>query len=81
MASPDLNSQYHLAVDASKSGIGGVLFQLEEVEAGTEAGSNSIHQVAERIMIFISFRLSNTEMRYSNSEREALPVIQCLAEV
>jgi len=81
MASPDPNGQYHLAVDASKSGIGGVLFQLEGVEAGTEAGSNSIHQVAERIIMFISFRLSDTETRYSNSEREALAVIRCLAEV
>jgi len=81
IASPDPNRQYHLAVDASKRGIGGVLFQLDGVEARTEAGSNSIHRVAERIIMFIFFRLSDTERRYSNSEREALAVIRCLAEV
>lgn len=31
--------------------------------------------------MFISFRLAEVESRYSNSEREALAVIRCLAEV
>ena len=31
MASPDPTMQYHLAVDASKRGIGGVMFQLKSV--------------------------------------------------
>ena len=31
--------------------------------------------------MFLSFRLSDAETRYSNSEREALAVIRCLAEV
>jgi len=81
MAAPDPAAQYHLAVDASKLGIGGVLFQLDGIPPGTEALSNTSYRAAERIIMFISFRLSDAESRYSNSEREALGVIQCLAEV
>lgn len=81
MASPDPGAQYHLAVDASKQGIGRVLFQLDGISAGTEALSNAAFREAERIVMFISFRLSDAESRYSNSEREASAVIRCLAEV
>jgi len=81
MALPDPHSQYHLAVEASRLGIGGVLFQLAGIEPGTEAGNSSEHGLAERIIMFLSFRLSDAETRYSNSEREALAVIRCLAEV
>jgi len=81
MASPNPNTQYHIAVDASKKGIGGVLFQLVGIEAGTEAGNGKVYRDAERIIMFMSFRVSEVEARYSNSEREALAVIRCLAEV
>ena len=81
MAAPDPNAQYHLAVDASKKGLGGVLFQLGEVAPDTEATNTEIHRKVERIIMFISFRLAEVESRYSNSEREALAVIGCLAEV
>ena len=37
MALPNPHGQYHLAVDASKLGMGGVLFQLEGLAPGTEA--------------------------------------------
>jgi hypothetical protein len=79
MASVDLKLQYHLAVDASKRATGGVLFQLHEVPAGTQAGPE--HRAFERIIMFMSFRLSDAESRYSNSEREALAVVRNLAEV
>jgi hypothetical protein len=79
MASVDLKLQYHLAVDASKRATGGVLFQLHDVPPGTEAGPE--HRAAERIIMFMSFRLADAESRYSNSEREALAVIRNLAEV
>lgn len=36
---------------------------------------------AERIVMFLSFRLSDAETRYSNPERECLAVVKCLAEV
>jgi hypothetical protein len=79
MASVDLKLQYHLAVDASKRATGGVLFQLHDVPAGTQASPE--HRAAERIIMFMSFKLSDAESRYSNSEREALAVIRNLAEV
>jgi len=81
IASPDPKGQYHLAVDASKRGIGGVLFQLDGIEVGTEAGCTAAHRAAGRIIMFISFRLSDPETRYTNSEQEALAVIRCLSEV
>ena len=31
--------------------------------------------------MFLSFRLSDAETRYSNPERECLAVVKCLAEV
>jgi len=81
MAAPDPNAQYHLPVDASKKGLGGVLFQLGEVEPGTEATNTGKERTMERIIMFISFRLAEVESRHSNSERQALAVILYLAEV
>jgi len=81
MASPDPKGQYHLAVDASKQGIGGVLFQRDGIEVGTEAGCREADCAAEIIIMFISFRLSDPGMRYTNSEGGALAVIRCLAEL
>jgi len=71
--------QYHLSVDASIEGIGGCLFQLRGVPTGTKATPKFLDN--ERIMIFISFRLTDAETRYVNSEREYLAVVRCLAEV
>ena len=74
---PDL--QYHLATDASKTGIGGVLFQLPDHSMGTIAGKKTIG--AEAIVMFLSFRLEDRETRYHTTEREALAVVRCLKEV
>jgi hypothetical protein len=79
MASVDPMLQYHLAVDASKRATGGVLFQLHGVPEGEQAGPE--HRAFERIVMFMSFKLSDAESRYSNSEREALAVVRNLAEV
>ena len=81
MAPPDAEQQYQLAVDASKRGIGGVLFQLDNVKPHVEANNSVAHRDAERIIMFISFKLEDPETRYSNSEREALTMVRCLAEV
>ena len=81
MAQPDSDQQYHLAVDASKRGIGGALFQLEGVAPHTEATNSVAHRDSERMIMFLSFKLEDAETRYSNSEREALAVIRCLALV
>jgi RNase H-like domain found in reverse transcriptase/Integrase zinc binding domain len=79
MSGADHDSQFHLATDASQTSIGGVLFQLAEVPSGTEASPR--YRDRERIIMFISFRLSDAESRYLNTEREALAVVRCLAEV
>ena len=81
MALPDPERQYHLAVDARRRGIGGVLFQLDGIAEHVEANNSTEHQGRERILMFLSFKLDNAETRYSNSERESLAVVRCLAEV
>ena len=79
MAGPDPDVQYHLATDASEMTVGGCLFQLHGVPPGTEA----THRVLpnERINMFLSFKLVDSETRYSNSERECLAIVKCLTEV
>lgn len=81
MAPSDPDLQYHLAADASKWGIGGVLFQLENIKAYSQATDREAHQAAEHLITFLSFRLEDAETRYSNSEWEALAVVRCWAEV
>lgn len=66
--SADYTLQFHLATDASISGIGGVLFQLVDTPAGAEAGPAT--RAKERIPMFLSFRLNNAETTYSNPARE-----------
>lgn len=79
MAGADHSSQFHLATDASLHALGGVLFQLSGIAPGTEASKE--HRSQERIVMFLSFRLSDAETRYNTTEREALAVVRCLAEV
>src|SRR5437762_9342352 len=79
MSGADPKLQYHLSTDASKYGIGGVLFQLHDTTTGTEAGPE--HRANERIIMFISFCLADTETHYGMTDREALAIIRSLAEV
>lgn len=72
----DEGLQYHLSSDASKTGTGGVLFQLPGVPAGTTAGNK--HKGSMRIVSFMSFRLTKTEGKYSTQEREGLAVMRNL---
>ena len=71
--------QYHLTTDASKTGLGGELFQLVECEPGTIA--NAANWSNMRVMMVISKRLADAETRYATTEQEALAVVRCLAEV
>ncbi len=71
--------QYHLATDASKWCLGGVLFQLIDASHGIEATNSYTKHM--RIIMFMSFRLEDAETRYDTTEREALAVVRCLAEV
>jgi len=74
----DPHLQYHLATDASDTGIGGYLFQLPNEPPGT----NGIEIPPEQhsVVMFISFKLSETEKRYTTTEREALAVLKCCEE-
>lgn len=74
-ADPQL--QFHLAVDASA--IGGVLFQMPGVPPGEEATPKFL--INERIIMFLSFQLSEAESRYVNLERVCLAIVRCLSEV
>lgn len=78
-AGADYQYQFHLVVDMSPTGIGGVLFQLVNVPPNMEALLK--HWDQEWIVMFISFCLNDTEMCYSNPEYECLGVVKCLAEV
>ena len=71
--------QYHLATDASKTGMGGVLFQLIDCEPGTRV--TTLNRKNMRIVMFISLRLEGAEPRYSTTKQEALAVWRCLKEV
>ena len=71
--------QYHLATDVSKWSLGGVLFQLVDASLGIEATNSYKEHI--RIIMFMSFRLENTETKYDTIEKEALAVVRCLAEV
>ena len=63
----------------SKYRIGGVLFQLHDTPMGTEARLQ--HRVNKQIIMFISFHLADAETRYGMTDREALAIVRCLAEV
>lgn len=76
--SVDKDLQIHLAADASATGMGGVVFQLEGKPPNTKI--NPGNRPNMRVIMYISRRFSDTETRYTNSEREALAVIKSLAE-
>lgn len=79
MSGIDEELQLHLATDASKYGLGGVLFQLPGEPPGTPAEER--HKGCLRVVLFLSFKLEEAETRYHTTEREALAVVRCLAEV
>ena len=58
-----------------------MLFQFEGISPHIEATNRAVHQDAEQIVMFISFKLEDGETQCSNSEWEALAFIPCLAEV
>lgn len=78
-AGVDYQCQFHLVVDMSPTGIGGVLFQLVNVPPNMEALLK--HWDQEQIVMFMSFHLNDAETCYSNPECECLGVVKCLAEV
>ena len=79
MAGADPKVQYHLAADASKMCIGGVLFQLHNTPSNEDLTLKNRERA--KIIMFLSYRLNDAETRYSNTEHECLAVVRCLAEV
>ena len=79
MSGVNKSLQMHLATDASKYGLGGVLFQLSGESLGTK--TQDCHKKSLKIIMFISFKLKEAETRYYTTEREALAVVRCMAEV
>lgn len=78
MSGVDEELQLHLATDASKYCLGGILFQLPGEPPGTEAIEK--HKNSLKIIMFMSFKLEEAEVRYHTTEKEALAVVRCLAE-
>lgn len=78
MSGADDSLQMHLATDASKYCLGGVLFQLPGEPSGTEAQDR--HKNSFKVIMFMSFKLEEPETRYHTTEREALAVVRCMAE-
>lgn len=79
MAGADHSQKFHLATDASKWAVGGVLFQLDSPPTGIEVSPKHFENL--RIVMFLSFRLADAETRYDTTERECLAVVRDFAEV
>ena len=75
----DVEIQYQLATDASKTGIGGVFFQLVNCKTGVLA--RAANCASSRIIMFISLWMTGAESRYATTEKDALAVLRCLQEV
>lgn len=75
----NLTAQYHLIINASKRDVSEVLFQLKEVLIETEAIFKLLSN--KRIIMFLSFKLENAEIKYFNLKCKCLAVIKCLTKI
>lgn len=76
MVGGDPSCQYHLAVDASGTGAGGVLIQLDGCPPGTDLFSVPMDK--QRVVKCLSFKFSDVQRRYHNTEREFLALLLSL---
>ena len=60
--------QYHLATEASKTGLGCVLFQLVDCEPGRIA--NTTNRLNMHVIMFISKWLADPETRFTTTKQE-----------
>jgi hypothetical protein len=72
-------AQYHLIINVSKRDVDEVLFQLKKIFIETEAILKLLSN--ERIVMFLSFRFKNAEIRYFNLKCKYLTMIKCLTEI
>ena len=75
----DVNKQYHLCTDASKTGAGGLLFQLSDSKIGVAMTKELWSQLS--IVMFMSYQFTTTQTRYHTTERKCLAVLRSLEEV
>lgn len=66
VAAGDEDKQYHLCCNASKTGLGGVLYQIVNNK--------------ESVICFLSYQLTEAQSRWHTTEREAFAVYKCLDE-
>jgi hypothetical protein len=63
----DPERQYHLATDASGTGLGGVLFQIADHPASTVSSTRTTP--VEQIVMFMSFSLTPAEITTPQNEK------------
>ena len=72
--------QYHLATDASNTGLGGYLFQLPTQPPDTKMDSSEKMISAMKAVMFMSYQLLPAERNYFTTEKETLAALRCLDE-
>ena len=68
LVNPDFNLRFYIATDASKYGIGGVLYQRESMGTSWKP----------RYIMFASRALTGAEIHYGATKRELLAIVWCL---
>jgi hypothetical protein len=79
MVRGNLDKQYYLSTDTSRHTYKGVLLQIKDKPVSTKFGRKLIGEI--QITKFISKKFTDTESRYTTTEREALAVVSGLEEV
>jgi hypothetical protein len=69
LAFPDFNKAFHIATDASNSGVGGVLFQ---------PSNSTEHITAVNIVAICSKKLHDYQIKYPAYKKELLGIVYCL---
>ena len=78
-SSEDDEVQWHLAIDASKTDVDEILFQLSNHSIDITMSKNTRDSL--KIVMFLSFQFTDSQTRYQTTEREFLFVIKNLIEV
>ena len=79
MTKANSNLQFHLTTNANEIILRECLFQLYDIQSKIEIFSNFLSN--KRIIMFLSFRLQNVEIKYFNFEKECYVIIKTLIEV
>ena len=66
---PDYSRPFHIATDASNTGIGGVLYQPDTVDDNV---------TGDNIVAIVSKKLSHSQLNYSAYKKELFAIVYCL---